>query len=151
MNYSRGWLSLVLLSSFFFSNLLFRWMTATPPPAAAAAAWHSEKMKNLMDWPRRGGQSLWHWANSVTPKKLIPFDVIKSIPINDILFNYLTLRGPNLTLPRNKLWSKARRLWVLCALSKVFIDFCRNFIQLISECSEPKEKKNNNIEVELWL
>lgn len=35
---------------------------------------------------------------SVTPGKLIPFEVIKSIPINDILFNYLTLRGAELNI-----------------------------------------------------
>ncbi len=65
---------------------------------------------------------------SVTPKKLIPFEVIKSIPINDILFNYLTLRGPDLTLPRNKLWSKARRLKFL-----YFIEVIHRFLQQIDQ------------------
>lgn len=126
---------------FFFSNLLFRWMTATPP-AASLAFWKDEKSDGLAS--ARQPNSLASGQLSVTPKKLIPFEVIKSIPINDILFNYLTLRGPNLTLPRNKLWSKGRRLGVLCALLKLFIDFCSKFMRLINEWSEPKQAKKTH-------
>lgn len=161
VNYWQGWLSLVLLSIFFSSNLLFRWMTVTPPAAAAAAAaglgsWKDEK--NLMDWPQQWQpNTLAPVQLSVTQKKLIPFEVIKSIPINDILFNYLTLRGPNLTLRRNKLWSKGWRWWAPCASLKLCIDFCSKCMQLINEWEWTKDGGKNsgvmkiNVNCSVWL